>query len=91
MKKQSSGANPDRQDVSTVTPFPGQSRTGSHPKGVHAPGKDKPTELNTGAAESPRTHPVEMPKSSSRSNSSPGSSRSQSHSAQSSSSKDRVH
>lgn len=59
MKKQSSGHRVDRQDVSTVTPFPGQSLTGSKPHGVHAGGRSKPTHLSAGAAESP-TKPVEV-------------------------------
>lgn len=59
MKKQSSGHRVDRQDVSTVTPFPGQSLTGSKPHGVHAGGRSKPTQLSAGAAES-LTKPVEL-------------------------------
>lgn len=65
MKKQSKGHPEDRQDVSTVTPFPGNSRTGSHPKGVHTGESAKPTQLNEGAAES-HTRPVELPERSSR-------------------------
>jgi hypothetical protein len=59
MKKQSRGHPEDRQDVQTVTPFPGNSRTGSRPKGVHAGEIAKPTQLDKGAAES-RTEPVEL-------------------------------
>lgn len=59
MKKQSRGHPVDRQDVFTVAPFPGNSRTGSHPKGVHTGELAKPTELDAGAAES-RTHPVKV-------------------------------
>lgn len=83
MKKQSRGHPEDRQDVQTVTPFPGNSRTGSHPKGVHTGELAKPTELDTGAAES-RTHPVEVHGRSSRSTASVSGA---SHSA----SKDRAH
>lgn len=61
MKKQSSGHRVNRQDVSMVTPFPGQSRVGSKPRGVHAPGFAKPTQLEAGAAQ-PHTRPVEMPR-----------------------------
>lgn len=61
MKKQSSGHRVDRQDVSTVTPFPGQSLTGSKPHGVHTGGRNKPTQLSAGAANS-TTQPVEVPK-----------------------------
>lgn len=68
MKKQSSGHREDRQDVTTVTPFPGNSRVGSKPHGVHAGGRNKPTQLNAGAAES-KTRPVETPSRSSRSSS----------------------
>jgi hypothetical protein len=87
MKKQSSGANSDRQDVarqdvSAGTPVSGRPQTGSHPKGA---GNAKPTQLNAGAA---GPHLVETPKSSSRSSTSPGSSGT--HSAQSSS-RNRVH
>lgn len=60
MKKQSHGHREDRQDVSTVTPFPGQSLVGSKPRGVHTREIAKPTHLNTGAAES-HTKPVEVP------------------------------
>lgn len=60
MKKQSSGHREDRQDVLTVTPFPGNSRTGTKPHGVHAGGRSKPTQLSTGAAES-KTQPVQLP------------------------------
>lgn len=66
MKKQSSGHREDRQDVLTVTPFPGNSRTGTKPHGVHAGGRSKPTELNAGAAES-KTQPVQLPGNSTRS------------------------
>jgi hypothetical protein len=59
MKKQSRGHPEDRQDVQTVTPFPGNSRTGSHPKGVHTGESAKPTQLDTGAAES-GAQPVEL-------------------------------
>lgn len=69
MKKQSRGHPEDRQDVQSVTPFPGNSRTGSHPKGVHTGELAKPTELDTGAAES-GTHPVEVHGDVSRSTSS---------------------
>lgn len=68
MKKQSHGHRVDRQDVSTVTPFPGQSLTGSKPKGVHTGERSKPTQLSAGAAES-HTRPVQAP-SASRSTSS---------------------
>ena len=60
MKKQSSGHRVDRQDVSTVTPFPGQSLEGSKPRGVHTHGIANPTELDRGAAES-HTKPVDIP------------------------------
>ena len=60
MKKQSKGHREDRQDVLTVTPFPGNSRTGTKPHGVHAGGSAKPTQLSTGAAES-KTQPVQLP------------------------------
>lgn len=60
MKKQSSGHRVDRQDVSMVTPFPGQSLVGSKPRGVHTGERAKPTQLSSGAAES-KTNPVEMP------------------------------
>lgn len=60
MKKQSRGHRVDRQDVSMVTPFPGQSLVGSKPRGLHTGDRGKPTHLNAGAAE-PRTRPVEMP------------------------------
>lgn len=63
MKKQSSGHRVDRQDVSTVTPFPGQSLTGSKPKGVHTGERSKPTQLSAGAAES-HTRPVQTPNAS---------------------------
>lgn len=66
MKKQSSGHRVDRQDVTTVTPFPGNSRVGSKPHGVHAGGGSKPTQLSAGAAESPH-QPVELPNRGSRS------------------------
>jgi hypothetical protein len=66
MKKQSKGHPEDRQDVQSVTPFPGNSRTGSHPKGVHTGESAKPTQLDTGAAES-RTQPVGVPGGSNRS------------------------
>lgn len=69
MKKQSSGHRVDRQDVSTVTPFPGQSLTGSKPHGVHAGGRSKPTQLSAGAANS-TTQPVELPNRGRRSTSS---------------------
>lgn len=69
MKKQSSGHRVDRQDVSMVTPFPGQSLTGSKPQGVHTRERAKPTQLNAGAAES-RTQPVELPNRGSRTTSS---------------------
>lgn len=59
MKGQSSGHRVDRQDVMTVTPFPGNSRTGTKPHGVHAGGRGKPTQLSSGAAES-KTEPVQM-------------------------------
>lgn len=67
MKKQSRGHAVDRQDVSMVTPFPGQSVVGTKPHGVHARGRSKPTQLEAGAAES-KTKPVEMPRRATRSN-----------------------
>lgn len=66
MKKQSSGHREDRQDVTTVTPFPGNSRVGSKPHGVHAGGRNKPTELSAGAAES-TSQPVQLSNRGSRS------------------------
>ncbi len=65
MRKQSSGHRVDRQDVTTVTPFPGNSQLGSKPHGVHAGGGSKPTQLSAGAAESNR--PVELPNRGNRS------------------------
>lgn len=61
MKKQSKGHRVDRQDVSMVTPFPGQSLVGSKPRGVHTREIAKPMHLNAGAAES-RANPVELPR-----------------------------
>lgn len=60
MKKQSSGQRVDRQDVSMVTPSPGQTMPGSKPHGVHTRERGKPTQLSAGAAES-KTQPVEVP------------------------------
>jgi hypothetical protein len=60
MRKQSSGHREDRQDVTTVTPFPGNSRVSSKPHGVHVGGRSKPTKLDAGAAD-PTTKPVELP------------------------------
>ena len=61
MKKQSNGSIPDRQDVSTVTPFPGQSLEGSKPRGLYDHHHSQPTHLKKGAAESRTAKPVEMP------------------------------
>ena len=68
MKKQSRGHRADRQDVSMVTPFPGQSLVGTKPRGVHTGERAKPTKLSGGAAEA-RTQPVEMPNRGNRSTS----------------------
>lgn len=61
MKKQSHGYNPDRQDVASVTPFPGQSLEGSKPRGLHDHNHSQPTHLKKGAAESRTVKPVDMP------------------------------
>lgn len=62
MKKKSHGYDPDRQDVATVTPFPGQSLEGSKPRGLHDHHHSQPTHLKKGAAESRTAKPVEMPR-----------------------------
>jgi hypothetical protein len=62
MKKQSHGYNPDRQDVASVTPFPGQSLEGSKPRGLHDQNRSQPTHLKKGAAESRTAKPVEVPR-----------------------------
>jgi len=62
MKKKSHGYNPDRQDVASVTPFPGQSLEGSKPRGLHDHNRSQPTHLKEGAAESRTARPVALPR-----------------------------